>query len=726
MRRQQLIHQEDDEDDEDDEDEEEDDVDAMDEDDALEGQLAVQPQSSSSDFDPAGDALNLREIARGLASTATQRATEPDSLILRTEGVLDDLFRAIEQDSSEQDRLLSSATQSLITIWEEIYPSSEYERTFGPTANEPTPKKAVYLASLLLQLHHSPVPTGLPQQHGSTHRQKDPIPKVILKWLKANHYPLKSEVQEVIGTSPNPASHHRFWDVVYNITLRGNLRDAYDLLRVADLGQAATAIDDGATERGYRGKQLSSAKYVMQHAVDVVGSCPALRNDNWNVEGAEWALFRKRVKQAISDLKAFAEGDNVDRYEDTESNFEASNFGMSNRVPKDLSITLRSRQAESKVPWTIYQNLQYLYDQLLGIPSEIVAAAADWMEAAVGMVAWWNGEDEDVPDANKNSNNRSGFSRSIPNDRYVDREPQLAYQRKLSSVVEDLQTGVYGEEDVEMQIDPTDSLQVGLGCVLIGEFEGLIQIIRGWSPTIAMAVIEIAELGRWLRHNRPSQELLDDLDQGDLMVLSYAQESNSVADHDTALSDYAETLARRSNFTNEGIERQGWQIAVEVLGRLHNSDVAAKKIGECLDQLEITNLEQVNQTVALCNKLGLKEHAQKISMVSTSTSLFNALRLKHTAIRRLSCRDHSAVRCSYSQLSTSRVRQKGAGASESSDFSKSGSVDCLPARSRPRSYNAQFNIFSQTNNCQAGHLQHRIARAATEPYQWICRFTPIL
>lgn len=595
-------------------DDEDGDFDVMDEDEETGRDLVTYTQNFNDDLIPTGESLNLQEIAKGLAPAVHDRSGETDRLVLMTEHVLDTLSRDIDRVPSSKDQLLSSATQSLIEVWKESYPLRPSETGIGPSADAAPPKKAFFLASLLLKLHHPPDQKRSSRGSGFLRRQTDTMPKVLLDWLHENHFPFQGELEEVISFEPNPASHERFWDVLYNTTLRGDLRDTCELLHSADLGQAATAIDDGAPEYGYRGKQLSNGRRVMQRAAEVIESCPALQSGEWNVKGPEWTMFRRRVQQANADLVAFAEGNNADRYDDADSNFEASHFGMSTPASKNLSLTQRSRQVESKVPWSVYQNLQYLYGQLLGTPTEVIAASGDWVEAALGMVIWWNGDDDDVSQEPMNKSRR--LSRSMQQDRLVDKQPQLAYLRKISSVLEDLQAGVQGVDDPELQIDPTDAVQVGLGCVMVGELEGLVRILRGWSPTIAIAIIEIADAGHWLGRAKPSQDLLGGFNQSDLMVLSYAQQRDSATDHDTALSEYAELLGRESDFRDGDSEKQGWQIAVEVLGRLHNADTAAKKIGESLDRLEITDSKQVDQTIMLCRRMGLVSHARKIAMVS--------------------------------------------------------------------------------------------------------------
>ena len=556
---------------------------------------------------------NLQTWAKGMARPTSNDELELDAVILQTERILEDLMQDIERDSSKKEATLSSAVQSLLKVWRASYSLSTRDSGIGPADNDPLPANALFLSSLLLQLHYPPNPTVNSRTYMRS--RDDTIPKVLLDWLQNNHFPYQGDLEETLSYEPNPASFERFWDVVYNTTLRGNIQGACDLLHSADLSQAATAIDDGAPHPGYHGKHLHNARAVMERAIQVLEECPAWNSKDWNVTGPAWTIFRKRVRQATSDLQSFAEGKNVDQNADVEENFEAPNFGMSNAA-SEQSFSQRSRRAESRVPWSIYQSLMYLYAQLLGTPSEVIAASGDWVEAVLGVVVWWSGDDDETQDDFKRG--RRSLSRShMPQDRLVDTHPQLAYLQKLAAFLDDLQDGENRTDEAELQIDPRNAVQVGLGCVLAGDLEGVIRIMRGWAPTIANAVIEVADVGGWLGRASPSQEMMDGFNQSDLMVLSYAQQQQGTpTDHEDALCNYADMLATREQFRDGDVVKQGWQVAVQVLARLHNFEAAAKKISQYLGRLEITDSRQVEQTVSMCHKMGLDDEARKISQVS--------------------------------------------------------------------------------------------------------------
>ena len=588
----------------------EDDPDAMDEGDGPNADLNALSQASREDLIPYTQTLNLQEIAKGLEGPKSQTLKEDATVVLGTEKILEDLSRAMRENGSNKDHLLSFATTALLDLWKRQYPIEAENEGIGPDTADPAPPRALFIASLLLRLHH-------PLRKALGRSSADPTPKVLLDWLQVNHWPFRGDLYEVQNFKPNCASHDRYWDIIYNTTARGNLRAACELLRSADLSHAATAIDDGASEYGYSGGHLENGRKVMARAVQIVQLCPGLVSEDWNVTGGEWIMFRRRVRQADADLESFAEGTNAERYADEDTNFEAPNFGLSTPSRNPSSMSQRSRQAESRVPWSIYQNLKYFYGQLLGTTSELIAASNDWVEALVGIVAWWSGS-EDGEDPEEEMGRSARLARSFQRDRLVDTHPTLAYFRKLSTALEDLQTNPETAEDTALQIDPTDAIQVALGCAFVGEIEGLIRLVRHWSPTIASAIVEIADMGGWLGRARPSEDMMDGFSQSDLMVLSYAKQPGHVSDYDTMLGEYAGLLATQQSFSDGNVQKPGWQLAVEVLGRLRNTEVAASKIADMLDNLEIKDSHQVEQTVSLCNRMGLHEQARKISEVSPS------------------------------------------------------------------------------------------------------------
>lgn len=567
------------------------------------------------------EGLNVPAIAKALA-TKPASLHENDGMILETENVIENLHTYIQSAPTTADALdltLSAAVNSLIGIWKRNQDAKREQYGIGPGSNASPVTKALFLASLLLTFHHPPrqqKPLGGLRSSGGYNRVKL-IPAVLLDWLREYHNQYPHEYKETLDYGPDPCAHDRFWDVIFSLALRGHLVEVATLMKKADFRHAATALEDGAEQPGYRGKQLGNVQRVVNRAIAVLDSCPAVANGNWDVKGTDWAIFRKRVTQASSDLESFAEGSSLDRHSDEDYAFEAENFGLSSVRGNDHSISTMSRRAESKVPWAIYQNLKSLYCQLLGLRTELVAAAADWVEATIAIAVWWDGEEESPIQPNFASGRRSQTRSQGPRD--VDVLPRTAYQQKLSL---SLQQVLAENGEAELQVNTTNLIQVGLTCIFEGDLQGLLGIVQGWSWPIATAVVEIAQRGSWLNAApTPSRSLMAGFDKSDLMVLSFGQQSGKAVQRDEILTQYANRLYDRSRLENPRthVIVDGWELAIDVLSRLDNAEAAENRIAELLDQLNLGIKDRIEKIMTHCFKLKLPVVARALSEVSRAS-----------------------------------------------------------------------------------------------------------
>jgi len=573
---------------------------------------------------------------------------ESDELILATEDLISRLYA---QDPGphreEQDvtlkAVLSAVTEELIKLWRSRSDADarqsgtdEYVVGIGPEEAAPSTSKASFLSTLLLQLHHPPATKGK-QAFASSRlgrssmlsdsfsnsqipRRSLPLPKVLLDWLNAHHNPYPTATIDLQTYQPNPTAHLNFWDIVFSSVLRGRIPDVIRILKEADFRHARTAVDDGQAQDGYRGVQLGNITRVTNRAIQVLEICPALQTDDWDVTGTDWMIFRRKIEQAVADLTTFAEGRDRDVDKDDDP-FQAENFGIPGRHESVTSLSQSTRRAESKVPWTIYQNLKAMYGILLGGATEIISFAQDWVEATIGLTAWWNGDDNDEIALGSLAMTRRSVRRSHSQaPRSVDANAPAAYLRRLSYAFD----RVTDDADEEaFQINSMNPVEVGLASIFEGNVEGVIGLLRGWSLTITSAVVEIASLGGWL--GIPSgTKMMNNFNESDLMVLSYGRDTR-VMDKDDILLEYAGALSRRNVIHSEqyDTEREGWELAVEILGRrLDDETLSSKKIGELLDQLPLDSGERVDKLLSICSELGLDSQARKTAEVRHFLDMF--------------------------------------------------------------------------------------------------------
>lgn len=563
----------------------------------------------------------IRAMGRAVAQP-TAELFESNQLILATEDVMESVYHFLGADQATQiASILPSVCEDLLGLWSNAAGDMPPHATIGPSKAASPIAKALFPISLLLPLHHQPQRA---KQQGAYRSSRSPepvksIPEILLEWLRTHHDPNLDEKADVLGFQPDPCAHDRFWDVILNSVLRGDLMDAIRLLADANLEHAATAEEDGVGEGGYSGKQLGNVQRVINRAVQVLEACPAVHRGDWNTLGPDWIIFRKKVTQALADLEVFAEGSSTDRGPDP-APLQAENFGISRFAQSTASIRALSRRAESRVPWTIYQNLISLYSQLLGMKAEIIASSMDWLESVVGMIVWWDGDEDDGGSANLAAS-RMSSSQRFRHSRTVGEADMGLYQQRFTSSLRYLADA--NEEDSSMHIDPTRPVEVALACVFAGELAPLFEILGGWSTVINASVLQIARLGSWLPTSSGfDRNTLSELDDSDLMVLSYAtpQTKDDIVKHDPVLIAYADSLAARETLSTEDgkASTDGWMLALQVLGRLDDPNDGRRRTERLLSGLPLTSLQRVERILAICDNLDLIDQSKATCEVCQS------------------------------------------------------------------------------------------------------------
>lgn len=556
--------------------------------------------------------LDLSHLAKALSQAAHISAIhDPAHIILGTERLMMQLHESQASDTVEKrDIVIAEVAQQIATLWEDGYKSSASKQLF--TSSGTSPSNANRIVNLLLNLRCPPrvdkdvrqgsmslIPTGSEPRHYKA------IPKILLDYLNTYHSTV-SEVESVLTSTRGYSAHGQFWDAIFISTLRGDFPTTIKLLKNARFEAAETSHDDGLGASGYGGSHLVHANGAANAALRILDECPAVDSDDWDIKGQDWILYRRRVQQAIDELHDYSEGESQSRHGLSRS-FQASHFGMSQSQQFNLSIA--SRKAESKVPWAVYEGLNKLYRFLLGDEEEILGYAQDWFEGTLLLTVWWNGDEDDTAQGSLAASRRS-MARS-QRLRPVDVTPIQAYGQRLqasfAAIVES------GDENYELRT--TDAFQVGLACICDNNIEGVIQILRRWSLCLASAVAEIATTGEWLRK---SSGVLDQFDASDLMVLSYNDDApTGLPIKDDLLAQYAEVLATEDEVDDdEGNFREGWELSIEILGRIDNRQVAGDRIEALLDNLPLNGSRRVDKITQLCNSLDLSEFARRVAMVS--------------------------------------------------------------------------------------------------------------
>ncbi|UPX13321.1 uncharacterized protein EKO05_0003837 [Ascochyta rabiei] len=573
------------------------------------GPTLVRPGAKQTQFD-------LVALAKGLAPNADRadRAAlqEPDSVILDTERVLQRVHDSLHSDTPDtRAGVLGEAARDLVALWHSAAnTSSNSSLSSSRSGGSVGLSHASRLASLLLNIHHPP-PVGHSQRTSALSlvprpdsQQYTPVPKLLLHWL--NHtYSAVSEVELVLKETRGYSRHHSFWEAVQASAVRGNFGHTLQLLQGASLDVAESAQNDGLGDHGYTGSHLRYANEAVRSAISLLRECPAVASDDWDVKGQDWSIFRSRVHHVYNDLQELAEGDSVSRHGVSQP-FQAPHFGISHSQAS-FQLSVSSRKAESRVPWSVYEELRRLYQLLLGNEEEILAISADWIEAVLGLTIWWDGEEDDLAHGSFAASRRSLMrSQRL---RSVDVTPLTAYCQRLSSSF----AAVVQNSDEEFSVNVTDRFEVGLACVLDDNIEGVLHILRACSLTAASAVAEVASAGGWYK---PTRGLVGGFDRSDLMVLSYNEQTRTGATKDDLQIAYASALSTKRTITSHDgrTSKEGWELAVQVLSRLDDSFTASQRMESIINDLPLDSADQVDKITQLCHNMNLQSQAVSIAL----------------------------------------------------------------------------------------------------------------
>ena len=555
---------------------------------------------------------------------------ETDKLILGTDRQVEELyFWSIDQVEREQrvEAALNTVPEALCRLWQSCckqtkeHSSHSRESTIGigPNDDDPPLHKATFISNILLKLYHPPrargkqafglsrSSRGLPENSlvpvGAS--RSEAYPKILLDWLEEYHNPYEPVISGLRSYQPDPTAHANFWDILFTATLRGRLAEVIHTLKDADFKYARTAREDEKAGDGYSSVQLESVNRVVNRAIQVLELCPGLRDGDWHITDSDWAIYRNRVNQALDDLRTFAEGRDRDR-ETSESTLIAQSFGLTST---SSALTRSARKAESRVPWTIYQNLKTLYHLLLGKEDELISFAQDWVEATLYLTMWWEGTDEEIG-FNTRSAHRQSLNRSQAQlTRAVDANPDAAYRRRLENALSRVTSGG------SLQVDTNNPVEVGLASVFEGDIEGALGLVRAWSLPITAAVIEVATKALWYE-SAPGDGAVDGFNESDLMVLSYAQPEKGLS-KDSVLVSYADSLFDRGVMKDPDARdsQEGWQISLQILARLDDQALSARRTASLLGAISVQSDERADKLISICRSYGLREEAREIAEV---------------------------------------------------------------------------------------------------------------
>ena len=574
---------------------------------------------------------------------------ESDEFILSTEEHINALHAAMGQESASfglRASTLSNTCERLCNLWKTCCDREAQQAPWkdkvvigiGPDESVPRTHSATFLSTLLLSLHHPPAATGgqalavsrLGRSVRSSMIPQSPnpplnptaYPKILFDWLDKNHNPYQPILSEVRNHKPNATAHEFFWEIMFKMVFRGQFAELLAMLKDADFHFARTAREDGHKDNGYGHTQMGNIEMAIRWAIEALQTCPALTDDDWHLHSQQWTKFRKNIHKAMDNLTTFAEGRDRD-LDPEEPNFEASNFGLTG---SDKDFSRSSRRAESRVPWTILQNLKTLYGMLLGGNLEIMSYSENWVEGSIALTALWDGKDDDVITngsvALANRSPKAARSRGL---RMVDKDPGLAYRRRLTEAFQRVTEASDDTEDPPMLPDTGKPLEVALSAIFEGDLNGALGILRTMSLPIGDAVAEIGTFGGWLQ--APALDtVMDGFDDDDMDLLSFANNEvsarNQTVSRHSIMKDYADKLFNKTELTGKrGQIVKGWEVSIAVFARMNGDSGSSSRteIRKILDRLPLDSDAQIEKILHICYEHDIPDEGRKLVEVFTKS-----------------------------------------------------------------------------------------------------------
>lgn len=623
-------------------------------------------------------------IAKDLYSHAeVARLDEPTSVILKTEALVSRLYDegvGAEDDEEKLDNSLASITYQLVKLWTGHVrsldrPQEEDLASVGPGVHAAPFEKAAYVAHLLLRLHHTRYEDDEPDYSSS---KAQPLPGVLLHWLQDSGYnPYPDQVDDVMRYQPSPACHSLFWQTVQNSLLRGDVAAAVALLRNAgwEHVRRGAGLD---RERVYTGQSLENVERFVASTCDTLEQCPS-QSDDWDIFDSNWTLFRIQARGTLDRMMLFAEG-----RDQTFQDPMGGGFGV------QQSLSTMARKASSQLPWDVYENLQNIYGILLGDSEAIVGTAQDWCEATVGMFVWWD---------DGSSRNRS---LRLPQHQNLltASTASAATSRTNAEYLERLSGAFHAVLQSDLSPNAMNAVEVAVASVFEGNVEGVIGLLRTWSLPVACSVAEVASLGRWLppcdasasggRGGLPAG-MVDAFDVEDLALLNISQPGPDelLGIKDDTLERYARDLAGIEQLSPQ---REGWEMAIEVLGRMDAPEKSEEIVGELLKDILATLDENSAATVdkmwTILNHLGMINFAEETAEVGHAPGTIVYMRQRNTLLTFADLCRHPVQRVAPLRRGAVVLRPgapdgQGARGAQPAHVVLAGAVDGVPPGARP-------------------------------------------
>lgn len=236
----------------------------------------------------------------------------------------------------------------------------------------------------------------------------------------------------------------------------------------------------------------------------------------------------------------------------------------------------------------------------------------------MALTLWWDGDDDDEIAFEESVSQNRFYKHQSTAPRSVDIDAGAAYIRRLGYAFERVTEGF---NETNFQIDSMNPIEVGLAAIFENDIEAVLGLLQSWSLPITAAVAEIATLGGWLEASTGT-DLMGEFNESDLIVLG-SQRNEKKISKDSILEVYSTGLFMRGTLVSDDdppIEREGWQLAFEILPRLNDRKQVEFKVNDFVKEFQLESQEMADKLMCALEELGLDEAAQKVSEVGLRKS----------------------------------------------------------------------------------------------------------
>ncbi|KAF3903979.1 hypothetical protein AA313_de0201183 [Arthrobotrys entomopaga] len=443
-----------------------------------------------------------------------------------------------------------------------------------------------------------------------------PAPLVLVNWLNEHdRNPDTNSFLDVHDHLPNSALHYNFWPLLQKLALRCRLEDVKVLI-----GKPHWEITEPSQpgSRTYTRISASNLQRASRMVQDLISQCPSLRffqvskneipstrlprrvggvsdEEAWDTSSLPWRMWRSKTARALDEITRMSQP-------------EPQNARKNNQEQNETARLFRSRQPPQPttemsilIPHEILQEFRIILQIFLGDKETILKTSETWLEAAVGLTAFYDETGSSGDGMEWDKQVMPGLASRAANAYHEDPIKKIARSFHIATTQ-------------GFPMPAVRNFESTVGDILAGRVPKALRYLAKKSLPVASAAAEIFAWGGYfpleLGGRAHSSAYLSGSTLG---LLDYDAERENVKEK--IISEYALALGSFGTFHGASKETvEGWEIGLATLRRTTTTETlkAAAKLIRSLD-LDVSDPTRVERLVATCAKHGLVDEQKYVS-----------------------------------------------------------------------------------------------------------------